>query len=151
MEFIEMWDHGNGVKQYQLQGLSDFWFIFPSLSNESSTESKVSYIRNDELISYSAPSLKDAENKYRKYLLSTDQFKPKQSEHGGYRIGAGRKKKPTKPVRLSIDEQVLIRELRTANIDQHELIKKLIKFMAVCELQQLRQENKSDIKSSSCG
>lgn len=138
MEFKLAWDHGNGAKQYELCGSSEFWFIFPSFSSDFGLESKITYIRNDELVSYSAVALKDAETKYRMYLLSKAEFNDERPTHGGPRKGAGRKSKmPTKPVRLSNDEQVLIRELRTANIDPHTLVKKLVKFMAVCELQQL--------------
>jgi hypothetical protein len=142
MKFREMWDHKNGSKQYELVGSPEYWFMFPTFSSDSELENKVTYIRNGELISYSAPTLKAAENKYRKYLISEGKFKLAKSKHGGVRIGAGRKKKlPTKPIRLSEDEQALIRELRTSCLNHHELVKKLVKFMAVCELSEMKPKN----------
>jgi len=140
MEFKKIFSHSNGAKQYELTGFAEYWFMYPSFDENNIAENKVRYVKNDNLISHSAATLNDAIKKYKTYLYSLDRFKKKSINHGGSRKGAGRKKQPpTKPVRLSEDEQILIRELRTSEIDQHTLIKQLVKFMAVCELEELNK------------
>jgi len=141
MEFKKVLTLSNGSVEYILFNSSVsgmYGFFWPSYNEPFGVlEHRVTYERDGVSLSRPAATLADAISDYETYLYTLDVFKPA-NYHGGVRSGAGRKSKPpTKPVRLTLDEQRLIESLRTCD-DQHLVVKKLIKVMASIELDNIR-------------
>ena len=74
---------------------------------------------------------------FKDYLISKLGYNAKffvSGNHGGKRVGSGRKQKPpTKPVRLNEREQAIIENFRSSNVDEFKLAKMLIRLMADIE------------------